>query len=197
MRRGWTRSWWCASAASILAILAPGFFAQEPERRANELTLAGLRPGVDTLALAEKSYKPKYRKKDVSEGISEWSDECTGRVLQLELNGKNVIQSVTISALGLVRREEKVDCHQSARDVLQTKLWRTGRGLKLGDPQHRVNEIYGEPNSSGPSTKGNRELELMFYAFDWAGSEVPQVMEVLCEQATGRVVEITLAYPSL
>jgi hypothetical protein len=37
----------------------------------------------------------------------------------------------------------------------------------------------------------------MFYAFDWAGSDVPQVMEVLCERATGRVVEITLAFPSL
>jgi len=193
------RSWRCASAAAVAVLFAASALAQEPEssKRVNELVLAGLRPGVDTLAVAEKTYKPKYRKKDPSDGMAEWTDECTGRMLQLDLNTKNVIQSVTISALGPVARDEKVDCHQSARDVLQTKLWRTGRGLRLGEPQHRVNEIYGEPNSSGPSTKGNRELELMFYAFDWAGSDVPQVMEVLCERATGRVVEITLAFPSL
>jgi len=197
LRRDWTRFLRCASTASVLSLLVMSLSAQEPERRVNELMLAGLRPGVDTLAMSEKTYKSKHRKKDVSDGIAEWTDECTGRMLQLELSAKNVIQSVTISALGPLTRDVKADCHQSARDVLQTKLWRTGRGLKLGDPQHRVNEIYGEPNSSGPSTKGNRELELMFYAFDWAGSEVPQVMEVLCDRATGRVMEITLAFPSL
>jgi hypothetical protein len=37
----------------------------------------------------------------------------------------------------------------------------------------------------------------MSYQFDWAGSDVPQVMEVLCARDTGRVVEITLAFPSL
>ena len=42
-----------------------------------------------------------------------------------------------------------------------------------------------------------RELEFLFYAFDWAGPEVPQVMEVTCERSTGRVVKITLAFPSL
>jgi hypothetical protein len=37
----------------------------------------------------------------------------------------------------------------------------------------------------------------MYYAFDWAGSSVPQVMEVFCARDSGRVMEITLAYPSL
>lgn len=48
-----------------------------------------------------------------------------------------------------------------------------------------------------PFLRGNQELELFFYAFDRAGSEVPQVMEIYCDHATGRVVEITLAFPSL
>ena len=54
-----------------------------------------------------------------------------------------------------------------------------------------------EPNSSGPSVKGNNELEFLYYPFDWAGSDVPQAMEIYCARDTGRVVEITLAYPSL
>ncbi|MGB0035302.1 MAG: hypothetical protein WBP79_07505 [Candidatus Acidiferrales bacterium] len=45
--------------------------------------------------------------------------------------------------------------------------------------------------------KGNEQLQLYFYGFDWAGPDVPQVMEVSCGEATGRVVEITLAASSL
>ena len=73
----------------------------------------------------------------------------------------------------------------------------TGLGLRIGDSQDRVIEFYGDPNSSGPAVKNGHELELMFYQFDWAGADVPQVMEVLCARDTGRVVEITLAFPSL
>ena len=50
--------------------------------------------------------------------------------------------------------------------------------------------------SPGPSVKGEHELELLHYAFAWAGSDVPQVMEILCARESGRVMEITLAYPS-
>jgi hypothetical protein len=42
---------------------------------------------------------------------------------------------------------------------------------------------------------------LWYYAFDWAGPDVPQVMEVVCTKEQdgqpGYVVEITLAAPSL
>ena len=70
-------------------------------------------------------------------------------------------------------------------------------GLRIGDSQDQIIGLYGEPNSSGPATKNGQELALMYYQFDWAGSDVPQVMEVLCARDTGRVVEITLAFPSL
>jgi hypothetical protein len=80
---------------------------------------------------------------------------------------------------------------------LDPKNWVTGLGLRIGDSQDQIVALYGEPNSSGPATKNGKELALMYYQFDWAGSDVPQVMEVLCARDTGRVVEITLAYPSL
>jgi hypothetical protein len=64
-----------------------------------------------------------------------------------------------------------------------------------------VIELYGQPGTRGPSTKDGQQLELFYYAFDWAGPDVPQVMAVLCtpeKSATpGRVVEITLMAPSL
>jgi hypothetical protein len=73
--------------------------------------------------------------------------------------------------------------------------------LPLEDSASRVMDIYGKRDSRSPSTKGGQQLELLYYAFDWAGPDVPQVMEVLCtmekDGKPGRVVEITLAAPSL
>ncbi len=65
----------------------------------------------------------------------------------------------------------------------------------MGEGCERVVEIYGEPDSKGPSTQEGRELELLFYSFDWARPNVPQVVEGAL--AGGRVVQITLAFPSL
>jgi hypothetical protein len=45
--------------------------------------------------------------------------------------------------------------------------------------------------------KGSDKLELYLYTFDWAGPDVPQVMEVSCDAATQTVAEITLAAASL
>lgn len=192
--------WLCISAlVGCLAVMAspPGAGAQTPvsSKRANELTLAGLRPGRSVLAEADARYKTKHRVSGPSAEVPEWVDLCNRRLLRLEVEGKGVIQAVTVSSLGL--EDIPGDCSKKAYFAGVKELWKTGRGLKLGDPRDRIIELYGEPNSSGPSTKHDRELELLFYAFDWAGSDVPQVLEVSCDRATGRVVEITLAYPSL
>jgi len=81
------------------------------------------------------------------------------------------------------------------------RTWESGRGLAVNAAGSRVTQLYGEPDSRSPSTKDGRRLELLYYAFDWAGADVPQVMEVVCtvedDGKPGRVVEITLAAPSL
>lgn len=185
-------------ACLIVGTPPPSAQPQEPAalKRVNEVMLAGLRPGRDTLAAAEKRYKAKYRESKSSReeaNVKEWWDACNGKSLRLELDAKGVIQSVTVTSLA--RQTE--ECSEKAAQIALHKFWFTSRGLKLGDPRDRVIDLYGEPNSSGPSVKGDRELELLLYAFDWAGSNAPQVMEISCDRATGRVVEITLAFPSL
>ena len=59
----------------------------------------------------------------------------------------------------------------------------------------------GNPDSHGPSTRAGQPLELLYCAFDWAGPDVPQVMQVVCtpekDGQPGQVVEITLAASSL
>jgi len=187
-------------AASLLALGEPlrsGAQSPDTPKRANELSLAGLRPGKDALAAAKKRFGVAHLLPDKStaDKTKVWVDNCTGRSLSVELNEKGMIQSLTAGLLsaGSADCSGNLERHSSIR----TDNLKTGRGLRLGDPRDRVVELYGEPNSSGPSEKGSQELELLFYMFDWAGSDVPQVMEIFCDRATGRVVEMTLAFPSL
>jgi hypothetical protein len=200
LRRGWTKFSLYASAALGLA-LAPAAFSlgaraqqDDTSARFNELTLAGLRPGHDSLAAALKRFKAKYSLSSDSgdasgAGKKSWGDACTGHSLAIETDNHSLIQRVTLSSL--VPQDGK--CVDRRIDALNMKDWATGRGLRLGDPRNRVTELYGEPNSSGPSIKESKELEFLHYGFNWAGSEVPQAMEIYCERETGRVLEITLS----
>jgi len=193
--------WLCASlafaAASAAAVAgartsSPGA-GQIATHHGNETMLAGLRPGRDTFAVAEKRFKGKSISEEPNSGSKEWRDDCSGRSIRLEIDAKSVIQSVTITTLGT----QEGKCSDRRPDFLDPRNWLTGLGLRMGDSQDRVVGLYGEPNSSGPASKNGQELELMHFQFDWAGPDVPQVMEVLCARDTGRVVEITLAFPSL
>jgi hypothetical protein len=181
------------AGAPVAVALAASGASQNSAHLTNETLLAGLRPGRDTFAMAEKRFKSKNHSGDKDSGYEEWRDECSGRSIRLELDAKSVIQSITITMLG----SKQGNCSERRPDFLDAKNWVTGLGLRLGDPQDRIVGLYGEPNSSGPAAKNGQELALMFYQFDWAGSDVPQVMEVLCARDTGRVVEVTLAFPSL
>lgn len=199
MKRGWMRFWLCAS----LVLAAAWSSSSAPTQRqtpakggvhgANELLLAGLRPGRDTLAIAQKRFKSKKLAESEESGFKEWRDACSGRAIRVELDPKSVIQLITVTTLGL----KEGACGDRPGDFLDPKNWATGQGLRVGDSQDQAFAVYGEPKSTGPSSKYGEELELLVYQFDWAGSDVPQVLEVLCARDTGRVVEMTLAFPSL
>ncbi len=142
--------------------------------------------------MAAKRYKTKFLvPAPPGKNVREWRDPC-GRSIRLELGAGEVIQSVTVSEIA----PREPSCGERKMEPLNQNSWITGRGLQLGDPEEIVYDLYGEPKSSGPSEKGQHKLEFMLYTFDWAGSDVPQRMEVLCERETGRVVEITLARQS-
>lgn len=192
MRRAWKRFWLCAS---VLAAFVPQAVAQHgTTKRANEFLLARLRPGRSTLADAKTLYGEKRRFSASDDGkVWTWADSCAKSKLRVEADEQGVIQTLTLSDDESVPR----DCFLNRSVSAGGRYWKTGRGLALGDPRRKVVELYGPPNSTSPSVRGARELELLFYAFDWAGSDVPQVMEVTCDRASGRVVEITLAFPSL
>jgi hypothetical protein len=193
LRRGWTR--FLASASALwLVSLAVTMTAQDEKKksspaRANELTLAGLRPGLDSSTRAKRLYKGLSSSASESNELS-FESSCPREKLTVELDGYHRVQTVRV---GIVFRDG--ECMVTSGHL------RTGRGLQLTDTANRVLRLYGKPDSRSPSTKGGQQLELLYYAFDWAGPDVPQVMEVLCTVGRNgepdRVVEITLAASSL
>lgn len=195
MRRGWTKFWRCTSLIVVIALPASAGAQRDstPSRedapkRASEATLAGLRPGRDVLAAAFKRYKEKYLVSKTSTSSKEWRDTCTGHSLALAIDPRSVIQQVTVSLL--VPRDG--NCDNRRFEFLNLDGWITGRGLRLGDSRNRVVELYGEPKSSEPVVREDADLELLEFDFAWAGTDVPQAMQVYCERDSGRVVEISL-----
>ncbi|MGB2635737.1 MAG: hypothetical protein WAM58_17545 [Candidatus Acidiferrum sp.] len=195
--RGSRRLLWLGTCSVALAAAFAG--AQTPQpvakktaaHRANEFTLAGLRPGTDKLARAVQLYRTIDPKSSTNDLQTVWKDPCRKQILAVDFDTQKKIQVIRTGSVALTG-----DC-----TALPPSPWRTGRGLAVNDPATKVVQLYGEPDSKSPSTRDGQPLELWYYAFDWAGPDVPQVMEVLCtlekEGQPGRVVEITLAAPSL
>jgi len=200
LSRAWTLSLLSASVllgfgiAPSLAVRGTASEKQAVPKLANELLLAGLRPGRNKIPQAQRMYR--LTKKDPTDGIFLSHDVCLGQTLTLT-EDNNEIETIRVVDDG---SDHTPECsNRSGKPRLNR--WVTGRGLKIGDSQQRVIDLYGQPNSRSPSTKDGKPLELLYYAFDWAGPDVPQVMEVVCTRdkdgKPGRVVEITLAAASL
>ncbi len=170
---------------------------QNASLRANELTLAGLRPGRSMAKQAVAAFKDWPVTTDVQETQISWHYSCfAGQTLMLDLDAGKKIQVIR-----LLSGQGGGDCDEPTKGPGRMGHWQTGLGLRLLDPATRVARLYGQPDSKSPSSKAGQQLELWYYAFDWAGPDVPQVMEVLCTKEKdglpGKVIEITLAAPSL
>jgi len=186
-------------------VVAPCFAQQQPKPkgiedkwsprpfRSYELTLAHLRPGKSNLSQAISLNKSldSPRKDD---GTTAWIDGIACEKINLDTDNHGLIQSIRVS-------EYVFNGQKTCALVPEGIGWKTGKGLSLRTACIEAIHIYGEPTSRSPSTKNSQPLELLYYAFDWAGPDLPQVMEVVCtapkDGTPGRVVEITLAAGSL
>jgi len=197
LKRAWMRFWLGASALTIMATLSGASGKQTPRAarqvpRKNELMLAGLRPGRDSVKKALGLYRnPDVGKKGESQ--FSWEQGCRKETLHITTDSRGTIEEVRVE---FHENVVVLDCVPEGRSS-----WRTGRNLVTGDAVSRAIKLYGEPDSRSPSTKDGQQLELLYYAFDWAGPDVPQILTVLCtvqkDDQPGRVVEITLDASSL
>ena len=196
------RFWLCASAV----LVATSSFAQWPPQtiriddkysprpfRSHELTLARLRPGKSNMSRAISLNKSLGSPRREDETTA-WFDQSACEKINLDADVRGLIQSIRVSI--------NISNGQKTCSFVPGGIgWKTGKGLSLRTACIEATHIYGEPTSRSPSTKDGQPLELLYYAFDWAGPDVPQVMEVVCtapkDGTPGRVVEITLAAGSL
>jgi hypothetical protein len=199
LKLGWMRFW--ASISALLILASSAMVAQTPApatqraakpRRVNEFTLAGLRPGFDRASRAIRKFKDPLPNKE-ADSVLRWEHPCDAEALFLDVDRNGRVQAIRVARkVGTAQ----IDCIRATRSH-----WATGHDLAIHDPVTRVMTLYGAPDSRSPSTKDGQQLELLYYAFDWAGPNVPQVMEVLCTKEKdgkpGQVIEITLAAASL
>jgi hypothetical protein len=158
----------------------------------NELTLAGLRPGRDAVTKAHRLFsKPSIAENNTA--TRTWQDRCRREALSINTDPDGKSLEVQVDRADV---NSKRECASPGPNP-----WSTRHGLVIRDACSRALALYGQPDSRGPSTKDGQQLELLYDALDWTGPDVPQVMEVLCtpekDGKPGRVVEITLAAPSL
>ena len=197
MRRASTRYWVSVSWGLVAACLT-GVFAGSPVQakdfpRHNETILARISPGRTSMARAQALWSAPTTN-DAQNHSAIWL-KCDGDELNVDFDEDGIIQSVWLSKL---KAKPARGCVKAVAEMPQ---FSTGLGLRLGDAAARVLLLYGSPDSRSPSTKDQQRLELLYYAFDWAGPEVPQMMEVLCtvekDGKPGQVIEITLSAASL
>ena len=193
---------WASVSLGLLVTCAAGRIAggsvqaknlPRKERRHNETILAKISPGRTSMAEAQAFWRIPT-KNDPENHLANWLT-CDGDELDVDFDENEIIQSVWTSK---TKARPPRGCVAS---IAMAPELSTGLGLRLGAAAARVGQLYGQPDSRSPSTKDGQQLELLYYAFDWAGPDVPQLMEVLCtvekDGKPGRVVEITLAVSSL
>jgi hypothetical protein len=202
LKRGSMLFWLSVSSlffvlAPVEAIQANSANAARLSQRANELNIAGLLPGRTSIVRAE-ALLGKASKIDRDSFSAVWNS-CLGIELIVDVDGRGIVQ--LIRATKSAKRLSGDTSSTCDKVITSVSRWTTGRGLRLGSSTSRVLQLYGPPDSRSPSTKDGQRLELLHYAFDWAGPDVPQVMQVLCtvekDGKPGRVVEIMLAASSL
>lgn len=197
MRPAWKRFWRLASPAAIVCLaglVSIAALGAKDETRVNELTLAGLRPGRDKIESPRKVFRTLEQDETARDAFL-WGDICTHRDLRVEVDAQHMIRTVTVSSY--YKPDIMAKCLESVLAPERLQQLKTGRGLLLGDACSRVTHLYGKPESETPSVKGADQLQFYFYSFGWAGSDVPQVMEISCSRGTGKVVEMMLAAASL
>ena len=172
---------------------------QARAKRANEVTLAGLRPGRDNIAKARQLYGVRDAGSSKAYSAEVWEftyAPSTFIYLIVTADKQETIQTVRVlqdhpDGIGYPLKYSKIPSRRLA----------SGLGAAVGDSCFAVEKLFGEPDSRSPSTRDHQPLELLHYAFDWAGEDVPQVMQVLCSKNPdgihSQVEEITLAAPGL
>jgi hypothetical protein len=110
-----------------------------------------------------------------------------GRFLRRALWGLCVTSTFASAQIPTVAPTKKVSTHRvneviragavpwtADRIAFPPSPWKTGLGLRVGGPTQNAVQLDEQPDFRSPSTRDGQPLELMYYACDWAGPDVPR-----------------------
>ena len=199
MKPGWMQS--LISASALAALFGTFLLGQDrgpltrlalPSARNTEWKLAGVLPGHTTLQRAKAILGEPFTHE--SDYRATWTT-CEKK-LEIRADHEGIIKAVRVTRTS--DTPPAIDCFGSASGESK---WVTGLGLALDDSTERVTQLYGQPDSQRPSTKGLHQIELLYYALNSQGPKLTQVMTVRCtpekDGRPGRVLEIRLTVPTL
>lgn len=192
MKRDWKRSWLLVSVLVISALALPIVLDGNVSKQIKEDTLAGLRPGKDTIERAYRRFGKERVRTSMSgdPGSVEVRESCNHEELTLTLNSSSVIEKATVgSEIGVAN----VDCTSQSYTRRVRAQFGSGHNLLFRDQCDRIQGIYGSPESKSSFAKGSERLESYVYHFDSTGKSVPLTLEVTCNTAENQVDRITLA----
>jgi hypothetical protein len=200
LRRASKRFWLLVSVVvvAVAALTMQGGWGAGGPKRVNELTLAGLQAGKDAFEKASRKLgKESHIRAQDDPNAHFWRINCDLDDLVIEADTEGIVRDVTVSFCPNRTDRAEVDCADRVYSRKFRTWWGSGRNLLLHDRCDHIGEIHGKPESPSPSVRGSDKLELYLYKFDWAGPDLPQVMEVCCDASTQTVLGITLAASSL
>jgi hypothetical protein len=183
------RLWSTASAASK-PHLAEGIIS----RLTNELEIAGLRPGQDTMRKAYHRFGKNLVTNELSQsGSVVWLDVCNHQMLTVSFDTNDIILGVRIQHTPGVTMAD-CDVRSYSRNV-RSRMGGTGHGLLFGDRCDRVQQLYGSPHSDDHSASGTQESNSFVYHFDRGSKGSQLTLEITCDPASKTVKTIELTAP--
>jgi hypothetical protein len=181
----WKKFWPFASATAAAALMALPLIASGGSKLVTEKSLAGLRPGKDSLQTAIHRFGRAATQSD--SGLAVWSDPCNHVLLEVNSSAGGVIQGAT-AELG---PGGTADCVAKAFTRKRRARWGSGRGLIVGDGCERIEQTYGTPQSKAASGESGKQLESYAYTFE-SNSKSTLRLEVSCDLSSDTVSKLRL-----
>ncbi len=142
--------WRLVSLVPMLSVAIPAALGLANSKRANELALAGLRPGHDKIVAPQKTFRELDRDESATDALL-WGDVCTHRELRVELDANKVVQTVTVdnNYKPEIMAKCRPDCDgsqptEAARDRPRLTTWRFMRSRSGNLRQAGIGESFRE-----------------------------------------------------
>lgn len=189
MKRGWKRFWPFVSVPAATLFTLP-LLVSAGSKELREKSLAGLKPGKDTLQNAIRRFGPSN---DAAQSdpprFVVWRDVCNHQQVLVAMDESGLIRAVVVEQELAIATS---DCTPGSYARKVRERFGSGRGLLYGDHCERIQELYGTAQSKASSNEGGKQIESYAYTFE-SNSKSPALrLEVSCNTTSNLVNKLRL-----